>query len=363
MEVTQVKQVIPVTPPDLTEKNLDKLAEYVFNQLENCRSRPWICACRYEYINNLRLGYLNCLTIPDQSSLRRSSRIRDHSDRLSHHRAACQKVYGILYRDDLRRIPYLTWSDDVLVTSLKQRRITLPRQRVRAVYVSKLQHADVTRTFAFMDLPQEIRLMVYEFALQFDEDFYTKKPYGLKPATKPALLQTCSQIREEATPIFYRINRFLLRFGKDDSATSCRTLSWMKRYVSATDLQNLRYITLSSFHYGWSYHIKIDLNCRDPLKWTLQCNHESRHNLSCNNHYPLSEESTVMQERYPRRNCALAKHHQNAGLVAANLAAAHKAIGELWEACGENGRIKPSFAGLLDFVGAVKDINTNLTQR
>ncbi|KAG9642145.1 hypothetical protein KCU95_g13867, partial [Aureobasidium melanogenum] len=362
MEVKQVKQIMPVIPPDLTENSLNKLADYVSVQLKNCKSRPWICACRYDNIDKLRLGHNMNFLSSYQSSLRRSSRIRNQSDKLSDYRAACKKLYDILHGDDLLQIPYLTWSDEILVTSLEQRGIVLPRSRNKSAYVSKLQHADVTRTFAFLDLPQEIRLMVYEVALRFDEEFYTNKPSGLKPATKPALLQTCRQIREEATPIFYRINRFVLRFGKDDSVTFCRTLSWMKKCVGAADLENLRYITLSRFLHGWSYHIRIDLNCRDPLEWTLQSKYDSRHDRSCKNHRRQPQEVAFMQARFPGRQCAVVKPIQNVSLVATNLAAAHKAIDELWEACGENGRIRPSCSGLFDFIKTVKQINMNLTR-
>lgn len=260
------------------------------------------------------------------------------------------------------RNPYLSWSNENLIASLKQRGITLPRPRNKAAYALALQSADAIRTFTFMNLPQEIRLMVYEETLRFDEEPYTNKPSGLKPAIKPALLQTCRQIREEATPIFYRINRFVLRFGRGNSVTSYRTLSWMRRYVGAADLEKLRYISLSRFHRHWSYHIRIDLNCRDPLRWTLHSRHHSRHSCSCKNYHLQPQEVTFMQARLPGRHCALVNPFQNASLVATHLAAAHKAIDKLWEECGGNGRIRPSCAGLFDFIQAIKEINTNLTK-
>ncbi|KAH0000012.1 hypothetical protein KCU78_g15595, partial [Aureobasidium melanogenum] len=350
-KVAQHNYFQQVKRPNFKEKSLKILASEIVAQLKECKRRPSVCFCRYQHIDALNFDDFN---FNDDKWL--------FLDPLVCFRKWCKVLYKVLHQDDMLRNPYLSWSNENLIASLKQRGITLPRPRNKAAYALALQGADAIRTFTFMDLPQEIRLMVYEEALRFDEEPYINKPSGLKPAIKPALLQICRQIREEATPIFYRINRFVLRFGRGDSVTSYRTLSWMRRYVGAADLEKLRYITLSRFHRHWSYHIRIDLNCRDPLKWTLHSRYHSRHSCSCKNYHLQPQEVTFMQARLPGRHCALVNPFQNASLVATNLAAAHKAIDKLWEECGGNGRIRPSCAGLFDFIQAIKEINMNLTK-
>ncbi|KAG9589343.1 hypothetical protein KCU77_g6726, partial [Aureobasidium melanogenum] len=215
-KVAQDNYFQQVKRPNFKEKSLKILASEIVAQLKECKRRPSVCIYQYQHIDALNFGDFNF-----------------NDDKW-------------LFLDPL--VGFRKWCKN-MIASLKQRGITIPRPRNKAAYALALQSADAIRTFTFMDLPQEIRLMVYEEALRFDEEPYTNKPSGLKPAIKPALLQTCRQIREEATPIFYRINRFVLRFGRGNSVTCYRTLSWMRRYVGAADLENLRYITLSRFHH------------------------------------------------------------------------------------------------------------------
>lgn len=69
----------------------------------------------------------------------------------------------------------------------------------------------VTRTpLEFMDLPKEIRMMIYRYAL---------RRRSVKNSV-PALLSVNRQIREEASPTFYRINRFLLNLQPQPTTRS-----------------------------------------------------------------------------------------------------------------------------------------------
>lgn len=359
MRVSQDNCLQQVKPPDLKEKSLNKLVSYAIAGLRTCKLRSSICPCQYKHIEALNLTSEEDYDDHDWTP---SGTSRPARSELVKHQGVCKELYNILHQDDLICNPYLTWSNEVLVTSLKQRGIALPRSRNKSEYALALQRADTTRTFAFMDLPQEIRLMVYEAALKSSaEDDHANLP-NLKPLTKPALLQTCRQIREEGTVVFYRINRFVLRFQRDDLvASDRRSLSWLKNYVGAAHLQHLRYIILAIPRcFGCvSSHIKIDLSCRDPMRWTVQCKPVPLHRFSCKNVRQPLEENILMQER----GNVIAKSSQNSELVAANLSAAKKAIDDLWRACGESGQIRLSLSGLLEFIKAVQEIDMSLTGR
>lgn len=212
-----------------------------------------------------------------------------------------------------------------------------------------------------MDLPCEVRLLVHEAALRIDSENDHTGRLDFEPLIKPALLQTCSQVRQEGTPIFYHINWVVPRFNPDDLlASDRRTLSWLKNYVGHADLQHLRYMTLATIRESayCNTHVHIDLGCRDPPNWTAQMKELSWHDFSCSNSPQPQEEIVFMQER---RNF-VAKPTQDASLVALNLAAAaDRAIDELWEACGESGQIRPSLSGLLEFIKTVRQIDVDLT--
>ncbi|KAH0388700.1 hypothetical protein KCU92_g392, partial [Aureobasidium melanogenum] len=345
-----------VKPPDLTKNSLNKLVSYAVARLEECKHRPSICYCRYKHIKALNLDDDEDFDDHDWTPSGTSRRARSE---LIRHQDICEELYQILHQDDLLRNPYLTWSNEILIASLKQRGIALPRARNKSAYALALQSADTNRTFAFLNLPQEIKLLVYEAALKSDAE-HANLP-NPKPLTKPALLQTCRQIREEGTVIFYRINRFVLRFQRDALvASDRRSLSWLKNYVGAAHLQHLRYITLAIPRCCgcMSSHIKIDLNCRDPLRWTVQGKLVHHHHFSCKNLPAPPKDIVFMQER----SYVGAKRSQNTELVTVSIAAAHKAIRELWEACGEGGKMRPSLSGLLDLIKAVQEIDRSLTE-
>lgn len=356
---------MPVTPPDSKQKSLKKLFSYAVARVKECQRRRSICFCQYEELDFLSLDEHEDFDDHDfipQNSGRASRRAsRRARSKLEYYRDVCEELYQILHEDDLLHNPYLTWSNEVLIASLKQRGITLPRPRNKSAYALALQQADSIRVFAFMDLPLEVRLLVYEAALRIDGEDNHAGRLNFEPLLKPAILQTSRQLRQEGTAVFYHINRFVLHFDQDDLlASDRRTLSWMKSYVGTTDLQHLRHITLALTRcYAYRVaHIHIDLNCRDPLRWTAQMKELSWHGFSCSNSPQPQEEIVFMQER---RNF-VAKPTQNAGLIAANLAAANRAINELWETCGEDGKMRLSLSGLLEFIKAMQEINISLTR-
>ncbi|CAD0107576.1 unnamed protein product [Aureobasidium uvarum] len=349
MEFRQVK------PPDLKETSLNKLAAYIVAQFRVCKHRSSICPYRYEEVDELQLDLDEDMDDHDWSPSGLACRTRT---KLSEYRAACKTLFDILHRDDLLRNPYLTWPNKDLITSLNQRAIALPRHRVKSSYALALKQADETRVFELMDLPQEIRSMVYESALLLGtEPDHSCNP-NVEPAAKPALLQTCRQVRQEGTAIFFRINRFLLHshlFRPNDLYP--RTESWLRDYLSADHLSNLSYVTLASqcCRNCPSYHINIDLCCRDPLKWTIRKRQSSSHLLSCEDQ-PDPPAITFLQER---RGVVVAKSPQSAQKVVKNIATAKEALGKLWKTCGQGGKMRPSNAGLLELMTDVHKVNMN----
>lgn len=56
-----------------------------------------------------------------------------------------------------------------------------------------------------LDLPPELRNIIYEFALQWAAAIRVP---GISHQAATSLLSTCRQIRTEASPLYYKLNRF-----------------------------------------------------------------------------------------------------------------------------------------------------------
>ena len=65
-----------------------------------------------------------------------------------------------------------------------------------------------------LELPAELRNNIYRYALVSDDPIYIT-PDGLR--TRKALLQTCEQIKNEATGIFYAENVFITKYAVKSS--------------------------------------------------------------------------------------------------------------------------------------------------
>lgn len=64
--------------------------------------------------------------------------------------------------------------------------------------------ADSTTSFRFLDLPLELRRMVYAFVLEEEMPLTAVVP---ETVAQPALLKVCRVVRTEACPVFYAVNR------------------------------------------------------------------------------------------------------------------------------------------------------------
>lgn len=100
------------------------------------------------------------------------------------------------------------------------------------------------QTVAFLELPAEIRNRIYHYALVSDETRNVQEACTTRRGRnngswkallaeeclqKPALLRTCTTVRNEATAIFYVLNNFhgVICPGGSDLASAC-TLAWLK---------------------------------------------------------------------------------------------------------------------------------------
>ena len=80
-------------------------------------------------------------------------------------------------------------------------------------YIRLLERADRERRFRFMDLPPEMRLLVYRDILLF------KPSKDARKQCNTAILRTCSQIHKEATGVLYDENTFICSYSTSTNDT------------------------------------------------------------------------------------------------------------------------------------------------
>ena len=94
-----------------------------------------------------------------------------------------------------------------------------------------------TNFHQFMDLPKELRLKVYEFALATTLTLFLPEERSNPIIFQGiGLLCSSSKIRNEALPVFYAVNQF--RFHLDESGPICST-------HASNHFAKMRYITIS----------------------------------------------------------------------------------------------------------------------
>jgi hypothetical protein len=89
-------------------------------------------------------------------------------------------------------------------------------------YLRVLAKADRDWRFRFLDLPAEIRLLVYQELLffnykDFSLDHFDNERKSITPVL-PAILRTCKDIHREATPVLYDDNEFSVGFKAHDKS-------------------------------------------------------------------------------------------------------------------------------------------------
>lgn len=75
----------------------------------------------------------------------------------------------------------------------------------------------------FLSLPPEMRNKIYRFTL-VETDKISIPPNGPLPA-EPGLLSTCTQIRAEASGMYYKQNKFLFAINRHDA---CQYIKWCR---------------------------------------------------------------------------------------------------------------------------------------
>lgn len=184
--------------------------------------------------------------------------------------------------DDCFNNPHLEWSRQDILSALQNRQIAIsePDSESRCKCRLALEIADKTATFRFLELPKEVRMLVYEQALLHQGVF---KPDSHTP---PALLQINQQVRQESREIFFSINCFRLRTRRciirrsDKTAKTHQTvrlhpydLEWLQMIGSenVVRLRRLSFITRLGINGGKG--IQLDLSLPDVSRWAqpLKC--------------------------------------------------------------------------------------------
>ncbi|KAI5201288.1 hypothetical protein AUEXF2481DRAFT_3873 [Aureobasidium subglaciale EXF-2481] len=170
---------------DLSDKQRVKRTKFETLFLE-CLSRDSICSTKLKMEHN-KSGSAKTDLRPNPKSVRMLTRL--------------------LRQDDCTMNPHLTWSRHEVMAALKQRQLSITGLETKSRFACRinLQAADERRTFRFMDLPKEVRMLIYEDAVLKEVDWV------VQGSPKPALLSVSRQAQQEASAAFFRVNRFQLR--------------------------------------------------------------------------------------------------------------------------------------------------------
>jgi hypothetical protein len=221
-------------------------------RLVRMRFEDSLRACLARKICRKELGLLTHHQFgPEETSLRPNSR-------------NIKKLQKLLRQADCSTNPYLEWSRDELVTALFQRRVPTPWLQIMSRFACRmaLEEADRHRTFRLMDLPDELRVMVYEHAL------LSNMPFVVNDSNKPALLSVSLQVRQEASPVFFQINEFELRVKYHDkkfgdrlgpTRLAGRELRWLNE-IGPENVAKIRALSFVEKHVADIYPTHFDLS-------------------------------------------------------------------------------------------------------
>ncbi|KAG9944429.1 hypothetical protein KCU85_g8003, partial [Aureobasidium melanogenum] len=135
-----------------------------------------------------------------------------------------------------------------------------------------LRGAARTRSLHFLDLPEEIRMLIYRYAL--------RRSRTDAQNSFPALLAVNRQVREEVSPTFYRINRFLLNLQPQPHSATIelgfdgKTHEWLA-LIGPKHINNLRRVAFSFpatkfYHFEHNeYHINLSRRDAGPWRFTI----------------------------------------------------------------------------------------------
>lgn len=259
----------------------------------------------------------------------------------------------ILRDDDFAKNPYLKWNRHELGTALIQRNIALPKNKTRLDLRTALEDADKIRQFRFMNLPIDIRMRIYKEVLHTDMDIYlsTNCCSGLNPS----LLSVSHQIRNEATEVFFRTNRFQLRlipklymFLYPRNTPICIDL-WRLKRIGSEHISNLRHLSFSVIDNFYSNTVEIDLCYSDVENWIFYGNHRRplyprmRHN---HNHCEDINRRLLIDRVDWWVDLPLGDSQWTKGKAKKYLADARAAVAQFVELCGTGKSVRPTVKGI-----------------
>ncbi|THY31439.1 hypothetical protein D6D00_02287 [Aureobasidium pullulans] len=191
-------------------------------------------------------------------------------------RRSTRRLARALRQDDCSNNPHLEWSHQDILSALQNRQITISESDSESRFKCRLalELADKTATLRFLELPKEVRMLVYEQALLHQGVF---KHDSHAP---PALFQINQQVRQESREIFFSINCFRLRTRRciirrpNKTAKTHQTvrlhpydLEWLQMIGSenVVRLRRLSFITPLGIDRGKG--VQLDLSIPDVSKW------------------------------------------------------------------------------------------------
>lgn len=110
--------------------------------------------------------------------------------------------------------PYNHFTVVELRKQIKDRGLRVRGPRLKENYVDVLFNANMNQPFRFLDLSAELRVIIYELVLK-EPTTITATCAAPKLAIPPALLQVNRKIRQEASPVYFGINRFAIMLTSD----------------------------------------------------------------------------------------------------------------------------------------------------
>ncbi|KEQ85599.1 hypothetical protein M438DRAFT_334480 [Aureobasidium pullulans EXF-150] len=257
---------------------------------------------------------------------------------------------------------YLAWSRREIMNALIQRQILIPgiESMSRTHCRIALEEADDRRSFHLMQLPKEVRLMVYEAALSAEDVFV------VRDSSKPALLSVSKQVQQEASEIFFRVNRFEFRIDHGYVSPSClgpRTqlcsveLQWLVN-IGPENVANIRHLSFAHYD-SWSTTIttQMDLSCLDAsnciqirrkiCKCPQACENRCRQSLTEKLNDALSDTEYRDEDGNQMKEDGIREHGQyRAAKLRKTIADLRTSFGRFRELCGTGKKVKPSVEGI-----------------
>ncbi|THY73067.1 hypothetical protein D6C86_10409 [Aureobasidium pullulans] len=273
-----------------------------------------------------------------------------------------RKLRRMMRADDCAMNIYLAWSRREIMNALIQRQILIPgiESMSRTHCRIALEEADDRRSFHLMQLPKEVRLMVYEAALSAEDVFV------VRGSSKPALLSVSKQVQQEASEIFFRVNRFEFRIDHGYVSPSClgpRTqlcsveLQWLVN-IGPENVANIRHLSFAHYD-SWSTTIttQMDLSCLDAsnciqirrkiCKCPQACENRCRQSLTEKLNDALSDTEYRDEDGNQMKEDGIREHGQyRAAKLRKTIADLRTSFGRFRELCGTGKKVKPSVEGI-----------------